>query len=144
MADVVTFADPTVASNILAMPFVIMSVTTGTNEDWIDSIKYVVDDGGGDPDDMPQLDLNGIVFFMEVRRTVEDKEVVIRASSQDGTLDIGDSPNFGYFFITIEHSVMKYILPGTYIADVVGIDAAGVERRLIEITLNLVEGITRP
>ena len=76
-------AVPATTTNLLAMPQVDLSVTTGSNEDWVDSILFLVDDGGGDEADFPQLDLHGIEFLMEVRRRTADNEVVFRASTAD-------------------------------------------------------------
>src|SRR5580765_3341049 len=123
------------------MPMVELSVITGTNEDWIDSLVFLV--GEGDPSDLPQLDLTGIDFEMEVRRNIDDSEVAIRASTKDGTLMIGEPPNFGYLLINISHEQMKIQSPGLYTADIVGTDAFAV-RRVILADIELVEGITRP
>ena len=125
------------------MPLVTVSVITGTNEDWINSIKYLVDNGSGNIDTYPQLDLTGIVFTMEVRRLSPDAEVVIRASTADGTLDIGDAPNIGYLLINIDHETMKKIRPGNYSGDIVGTDDATV-RRCVVVDLEVALGITRP
>src|SRR5262245_49477154 len=129
------------ATNLLAMPLVNVIVVTGNNEDWLDSIKYVVDDGGGDLDAMPQLDLTGIQFDMEVRRLPPDAEVIIRASTKDGTLAVGQSPNTGFLLINVPHAVMKYQRPDNYVADIVGSDGDNV-RRIVEIALEIVYGLT--
>jgi hypothetical protein len=127
-------------TNLLAMPLVNMTVITGTNEDWIDSIKFVVDDSSGDP---PQLDLTGITFTMEVRRQPPDNEVVLRASTDDGTLAVGAPPDFGFLLINIDHEQIKIIKPDDYTADIVGTDG-DIIRRCIVIDLQVVLGITRP
>jgi len=121
------------------MPLAILQVQTGTNEDWIDSVKYVVDTGETDP---PQLDIRGILFEMEVRRQTDDHEVVISATTEDGTLAIGEAPDFGFFLFNIDKEVMKRQTPGKYVADVVGIDAE-FRRVTIQIDLTIFEGITR-
>lgn len=123
------------------MPLVTMTVITGTNEDWVDSIKYLV--AGDEFPELPQLDLTGIAFLMEVRRTAPDTEVVLRASTEDGTLGIGAPPNFGYLMINIDHESMKIIRPGKYVADIVGQDDITV-RRCVVVDLEVVFGITRP
>ena len=131
-------------SNLLAMPLVNLTVITGTNEDWIDSILFLVDDGaGGDPADLPQLDLTGIAFSMEVRRNEEDHEVVVRGSTTDGTLAVGEPPNVGYLLINIDHEEMKVLRPGDYVADIVGVDGPTI-RRVCTIDLEVVIGVTRP
>jgi hypothetical protein len=126
------------------MPLVAISVITGTNEDWIDSIKFVVDDGSTTvPEDLPQLDLTGIRFDMEVRRQPPEAEVIIRASTVDGGLAVGETPNYGFILINIDHEFMKNIVPGTFVGDIVGTDA-GTIRRVILIDLEVQYGITRP
>jgi|SRR6187431_449103 hypothetical protein len=126
-------------TNLLAMPLAILKVETGTNEDWIDSLKYVVDTGEDDP---PQLDLRGIAFEMEVRRRPEDHEVVISASTADGTLAIGDAPDFGFLLINIDKTVMEQQKANEYVADIVGIDVE-FRRVVVQIDLTIFEGITR-
>lgn len=127
-------------TNLLAMPLVQMSVFTGTNEDWIDSIKYVVDTGDEDP---PQLDIRGIYFEMEVRRGTPEHEVVFSANTDDGTLAIGSDPDYGFLLINISHKVMLEQAPGMYVADIVGTDAHNI-RRCVVIDLEIVHGVTRP
>lgn len=129
------------ATNILAMPLVQLVVDTGTNEDWVDSIKFLVDTGVPEAD-MPQLDLRGIVFEMEVRRAAPDHEVILDATTEDGSLVIGDPPDFGYLLINIPNDDMKAIQPGNYVADIVGHDPE-FQRVVVQIALDIVEGITR-
>lgn len=127
-------------TNLLSMPLVSMIVITGTNEDWIDAVKFVVDDGSVD---LPQLDLTGITFEMEVRRQPPDNEVILRASTADGTLAIGEPPDFGFLLINVDHEAMKVIRPAKYTADIIGKDVTTI-RRCILIDLEVVYGITRP
>ena len=124
------------------MPLVSMEVVTGTNEDWIDSIKFVVDDGSGLPEDFPQLDLTGIEFHMEVRRLPPDNEVVIRGTTTDGTLAIGAAPNYGYLLINIDYKHMGIVRPQKYVADITGRDGETV-RRVALIDLEVVFGVTK-
>lgn len=124
------------------MPLVSMDVVTGTNEDWIDSIKFVVDDGSGNVDTMPQLDLTGIEFTMEVRRQAPENEVILRGSTVDGGLAIGMPPDFGFLLINLDHEQMKVVRPGTYVADIVGKDEITI-RRVVTMNLEVVYGITR-
>ena len=129
-------------SNLLAMPLVSMTVVTATNEDWIDSILFLVD--GADPLS-PQLDITGITFHMEVRRRTDDHEVVLRASNANGdrTITIGEPPNVGYLIINIDHETMKTQIPGQYVADIIGNDLEST-RRCILIDLEIQAGVTRP
>jgi hypothetical protein len=144
---------PAPTTNLLSMPLVSLVVETGTNEDWVDSIKFLVDTGSADP---PQLDLTGIIFEMEVRRTAPDHEVVISGSTEEGTLMIGDAPDFGYLIISIPLEMMKVQQPGEYVADIIGIEVRSVEilpggkelrdeirRRVIIIDLTIIQGVTR-
>jgi hypothetical protein len=129
-------------SNLLAMPLVVMEISTGTNEDWVDSIKWLVDTGGTDVSQFPQLDLRGIEFEMEVRRSAADHEVVISASTEAGGLAIGEPPDVGFLLINVDASEMETQQPGIYVADIVGRDAE-TERRVADIVLNIKQGITR-
>lgn len=126
-------------TNLLSMPVAIVTVQTGTNEDWIDSLKYVVESPDPDP---PQLDLRGIAFEMEVRRRPEDHEVVISASTADGTLAIGEAPDWGYLLINIDKAVMAQQNAGEFVADIVGTDVE-FRRVVVQIKLTIFEGITR-
>jgi len=131
-------------SNLLALPFVQMSVQTGNNEDWIDALKYVSPPTGMDPEDpaAPQTDLRGITFEMEVRRSRDDHEVIISATTADGSLSVGAAPNYGYLIFSIRSEVMRSKRAGDYVADVVGRDDQ-YARRVIDMDLTIVEGVTK-
>jgi hypothetical protein len=126
-------------SNLLAMPLVGLTVETGNNEDWIDSIKFVVDTGDVDP---PQLDLREIEFEMEIRRAANDPEVIVAASTENGTLIVGDPPNFGFLTISIPLADMQNIVARDYVGDIIGIDDVNT-RRIASIDLTIVEGVTK-
>jgi len=124
------------------MPLVRIVVETGTNEDWVDTLKFLVDNG--QPDDLkPQLDLRDIAFDMEVRRAAPDNQVVLSASTDDGSITIGAPPDFGYLILNVDHENMMRIKPGAYVADIVGRDSPS-RRVVVQIDLTVVEGITRP
>jgi hypothetical protein len=127
-------------TNLLAIPFVQLTAVTGNNEDWVDSLLFLVDSPDVPP---PQLDLTGIRFEMEVRRAPTDHEVVIRASTDDGTLSIGDAPNTGFLIINIDHVQMLQQVAGAYVADIVGTDQQST-RRVVGMDLTIANGITRP
>lgn len=131
------------ATNVLALPLVAVSVQTGNNEDWLDSVKFVVDEGIGLPvDQMPQLDLRGIDFTMEVRRAATDSEVIIGASTANGTLLIGSPPDFGFLIINLLLVEMQNHAAGNYVGDIVGSD--GINSRVtVAIDLIIVEGVTK-
>lgn len=125
-------------TNLLAIPQVVLSVTTGNNEDWVDSIQYVVDTGDPVP---PQLDLRGIIFEMEIRRTAGAHEVVLSATTANGTLAIGDPPNFGFLLFNIPLDQMKDLLADDYVGDMTGRDG-NFTRVIAQIQLTVVQGLT--
>jgi hypothetical protein len=131
-------------SNLLALPLVQLSIETGNNEDWIDAIKYVAVAEGVLPEDpaAPQVDLRGILFEMEIRRNADDREVIISASTADGTLSVGAPPNYGYLIFFIQYDTMEHVPPGSYVGDVIGRDEEFV-RKFIQMDLTVVEGITK-
>ena len=130
-------------TNVLALPQVALVVATGTNEDWINSLKFVVDDGGGgDVNSLPQLDLRGIKFEMEIRRAPPEHEVILAGSTVDGRLLIGNPPDYGFLIIQIPVKDMETRPPGNYVGDIVGSDGFN-SRVCAQISLEIVEGITR-
>jgi hypothetical protein len=130
-------------TNVLALPLVALTVATGTNEDWINSLKFVVNDGSSsDPNQLPQLDLRGITFEMEIRRNAVEHEVILSASTKDGRLIIGPPPDFGYLLVYVPIEDMKIRKPGSYVGDIVGSDDVN-SRVCVQISLEIVEGITR-
>jgi hypothetical protein len=129
-------------SNVLALPHALVTIETGNNEDWIESFKFVVDDGTTETESMPQLDLRGISFEMEVRRRADDHEVLMSASTDDLKLSVGAFPNYGFLLLRIPVAEMKIRNAGNYVADVVAKDGSYV-RKCMSITLNLIEGVTR-
>jgi hypothetical protein len=130
------------ATNILALPTVLLTVTTGTNEDWIDAVQYVLDDEMIDTTTPNQCDIRGITFWLQVRPRAEDAEVIIEGGTIDGSLKIGDFPNFGFLIFNILESRMRNQFPGDYVADVVA-TADGFTRNVLQITLTIVQGVTR-
>lgn len=130
-------------TNILSIPLTRMTVLTGNNEDWYESIKYVVGaDSEPNVDLLPQLDLRGVEFEMEVRHKSTDHEVVLAANGGNRRLGIGPFPNYGFLLIQVPIDAMKPQLPGSYVADVVATDGS-YTRKVIEMDLTIVEGITR-
>lgn len=131
-------------SNLLSLPLVQVTVQTGNQEDWIDVLKYVAPPVGMEPDDptAPQVDLRGITFEMEVRRVPTDHEVVLSATTDDGTLSIGAAPNFGYLIFNLPVEIMKTQVAGQYVADVIGRDEH-YARKCIQMDLTVIEGVTK-
>jgi hypothetical protein len=127
-------------TNILALPLTQLEILTGNNEDWLESICYVIDDGSTDPTE--QVDLTGITFEMEIRRQAPYHEVVLSGSTDDQSLSVGLSPNYGFLLININYERMKVQEPTQYIGDIVAI-ADGFRRVTIQFDLTIFEGITR-
>jgi hypothetical protein len=126
-------------SNLLAMPQVRLTIETGNNEDWIDSIKFMVDTG--EPV-LPQLDIRGIVFDMEIRRAATDHEVVLTASTENNTLLVGAPPDFGFLLFNIPLAQMRNQRAGTYVGDITGRDGM-FTRTVAQIDLIIIEGVTK-
>jgi len=132
---------PVVTTNLLALPLLQLGVETSNTEDWIESIKYVVDTGAPD-EELPQVDLRGIEFEMEVRRSAPSHEVVINATTEDGSIAIGEPPDYGYLIINVNMSEMRGQVAGKYVADIRGSDGR-YTRVCIQIDLTIFDGITR-
>ena len=130
------------ASNILALPLVTAEIETGNNEDWIDSIKYAVEQDVGTIDDWPQVDLRGIEFEMELRHVASDHEVILNANTKAGTLAIGAPPNVGFLLIHVPYSEMKTKFAGQYVGDIRATTDADT-RVIIQFDLEIVEGVTK-
>jgi hypothetical protein len=125
-------------SNILAMPLVDLQVETSNNEDWIDSILYLVETGDPSP---PQLDIRGITFDMEIRRSALEHEVLLSASTTNGTLKVGAPPDVGYLIFNIPVTKVQDMIAGSYVGDIVGRDSF-YTRQIATVELTIIEGIT--
>lgn len=125
------------STNLLSMPLVEIAVQTGNNEDWVDSLLFLVDEAGSE-----QLDIRNIAFEMEVRRQATDHEVILGASTAAGTLRTGEAPNYGFLIIAVPLADMKTKLAGTYVGDIRGTDPSNT-RRVVLINLTIVEGLTK-
>jgi len=120
------------------MPLVELQVETSNNEDWVDSIVYLVNTGDDPP---PELDIRGITFDMEIRRSATDHEVLLSASTANGTLSIGVPPDFGYFLFNVPVQQMQNLIAGVYIGDITGRDGVHT-RQVAKVQLTIVQGIT--
>ena len=125
-----------IRTNVLSIPKVRVIVVTGTNEDWIESICYLL----GDTE--KQLDLRGIRFEMSVRRRAEDHEVILHATSKNRWLSVAPFPNTGFLLLNVPLAEMRTKLPGNYVADIVARNGV-FNRRIIEMELQIVQGVTR-
>ena len=125
-------------TNILGLPLAHLVIEVGNNEDWIDSLVYIV--SGTDPPE--QLDLRGISFEMHIRRQPEVHEVVLAASTAERSLSIGSSPNVGYLLFFIREHVMRSLWAGRYVGDIRANDGI-FDRVAFTVELTVIEGITR-
>lgn len=125
-------------TNLLAMPLVTLTIITGNNEDWIDSIKFLVDTG--EPE-LPQLDIRNIVFEMEVRREAGEHEVVLSASTENDTLQVGTAPDYGFLIIAVPIETMRSLVASTYSADITGRDEVNT-RVIARVLLTITDGLT--
>jgi hypothetical protein len=132
------------STNILALPLAQMAMTTGNNEDLVESVLFQVGGTGSAPLGIPadQLDLRGIEFNMYVRRSASDHEVLLTLSTDNRGLVIGAFPNIGFLLFYCPLEQVQYLSPGIYVADVVATDGE-YERRTLMIDLTIVQGITR-
>lgn len=134
---------PATTTNVLAIPLATMTVDTGRNEDWVESIVYRVGDSTiVDINTLPQLDLRGIEFEMEVRRRPEDHEVILTVSTALQNMFIGAFPNIGFLIWNVSAEDMQKRQAGSYVADVIA-RAGNHVRKIIQMDLTIVEGITR-
>jgi hypothetical protein len=79
---------------------------------------------------------------MEVRHNVPDHEVIINASTSDGSLIVGPYPNYGWLIFNISVAIMSRQQPDAYVGDIVATDSL-FSRRVITFNLDLVQGVTR-
>jgi hypothetical protein len=126
-------------TNILAMPLVELTIESSNNEDWIDSIVYLVDTGDPVP---PELDIRGIIFEMEIRRSATEHEVVLVASTANGTLLVGTPPEVGHLLFNIPVTHVGALSANVYVGDIVARDSY-YTRQIARIALTIVEGITK-
>jgi hypothetical protein len=126
-------------TNVLALPLSHVVMEASNNEDWIDTLVFLVSDSGPP---LEQLDLRGIGFTMHLRRRPEIHEIVLAASTIDRTLFIGSPPNIGYLIFYVPEDTMRTLWPGQYVGDVVANDAS-FERVCLTLDVTILEGITR-
>lgn len=127
------------ATNVLALPLAHLMIEVANNEDWVDSLVFVVSDSGPP---LEQLDLRGIAFEMHIRRQPEIHEIVLDASTADRRLSIGSPPNVGFLIFYVPQEVMKGLWAGKYVGDIRARDV-NFERVVFTVELTVIEGITR-
>ena len=90
----------------------------------------------------PQLDIRNIIFEMEIRRSALEHEVILSASTANGTLKVGAPPDVGYLIFDIPVTHMHLLIAGTYVGDITGRDSF-YTRQIATITLTVNEGVTK-
>jgi hypothetical protein len=126
-------------TNVLALPLAEADIASSNNEDWIDAFEYLAGENVNTAD---RLDLRGISFELMVRRAADNHEVVAWASTADGTIQLGTTPDSNVLIINVPFEQMRTRAPGVYVADMIARDAV-YQRRVMIINLEIVEGITR-
>ena len=120
------------AIDVWQLPLIDLQFEVGTNEDWVDSIELLDEDG------VTPLDLTGISFRMQVRKTAPDHTVLIDASTTAGTMLVGN----GVIGLYVLEDTMRGVPPGDYVLDIVG-EKAGRAARLATGTVKVLQGVTR-
>jgi hypothetical protein len=126
-------------TNVLALPLAHLVIEASNNEDWIDTLVFLVSDTGPPLD---QLDLRGISFQMHLRRRPEIHEIVLDASTRDRTIFVGSPPDVGYLIFYVPRETMQGLWAGRYIGDIVARDVS-FERVCLTVEMTVIEGITR-
>jgi hypothetical protein len=127
------------ATNVLALPLVHVMFAVSNNEDWIDTLVYMVSDSGPP---LEQLNLRGITFNLHLRRRPEINELVLGASTLDQRIFIGSPPDYGYIIFYVQEETMRSLWPGVYVGDVVASDA-DFQRVTMTVEVTIIEGIYR-
>lgn len=126
-------------TNVLALPLAHLVIEASNNEDWIDSLVFMVSDSGPP---LEQLDLRGIAFEMHLRRRPEIHEIVLDASTANHTMFIGSPPDIGYLIFYVPRETMQGLWAGVYVGDIVARDG-DFERVTLTVQMTVLEGITR-
>lgn len=120
-----------VATNLLILPLVSLTIAVGTNEDWIDGLAFY-------DNAMNALALDGIAFKMTLRHVVDEATAPITASTGEGSLlTSGNRFNFN-----VPVATMGIVPPAAYVMDVVGM-ADGHQRIIMQGQVTVFEGVTR-
>lgn len=121
------------ATNILYMPAVVMQMTVGNNEDWIDGLEYQDEQTPAEP-----ISLDGIDFEMEMRVVAQSATVVLRAATDNNLIRVAGNT----WQLLVPAETMLLIPPATYEFDMLG-HGDGYTRRLAQGTVTVVLGVTR-
>jgi len=130
-------------TQILNLPKLGFSVSTGTNEDWTDAWAYL--DASGNP-----ISGAGITLNLMLRRSADDVEAQVIASSVAGPLNglpLNGALSWGgagmnVITLAIPDTTMGRVPPGDYVGEVQAV-AEGFSKTIAEIDVTVVQGIVR-
>jgi hypothetical protein len=122
------------ATNLLYLPTVVLSIEASNNADWLDGLEYW---DAAPPAGNPIM-LDGIVFALEMRSAPPAATVVLQATTSNGFLKT--YANTWQLFVPA--ATMQLVPPGDYVFDLLGM-ADGRTRNLVQATVTIDLGITR-
>jgi hypothetical protein len=105
------------------------------NYDWVVSFKYT--DAASNP-----INLTGSTIKMEIRNLETDHTAVVSVYSPNNGIAI-PTPTNGQFEIFITRDELARLSAGDYVADMVRLMPSGLQERIWEGTVTVVEGTTR-
>jgi hypothetical protein len=125
------------ATQLLSIPLVNLTVQVFTNEDWLDALAYY--DLANNP-----ISLLGIHFALEMRHAVEDATALISITNNPDDDPVGGKIIItdNQFAISVPVSKMLRVPRGSYVFDSVG-TAEGLQRVVMTGTIAVIEGVTR-
>ncbi len=122
------------ATNLLYLPTVVLVCSQSNNADWLDGLEYWdADPPAGNP-----IDLDGIVFALEMRTAPPAATVVLKATTDNGFLRTYANT----WQLLVPAPTMALVPPGDYVFDLLGF-ADGRTRNLVQATVTVDLGITR-
>lgn len=129
-------------SNLMTLPPLGgMTFSITTNGGWYDIINFP------QPGSTLPIDLTGIDFHAELRRTIGDANVILDLSTKNAPPNFINGRETGNLFFSADASLFSKITPGVYVMDMLAIDiVTSMVRNLCELSPILVtinQGITR-
>jgi hypothetical protein len=112
-------------------------MTVDNNGSW--SVAYQFDD----PDDLTWT-LNGCSFEMDVKRNSYDAVPLLSLSTANGRIITDDTVQRVIHFNVTAADLQSSLDPGTYVYDLIMIDATGVRWPFMNGTVTIVQGVTYP
>lgn len=129
-------------SNVMLLPQLGgMTFSITTTGGWYDAIPFF------DPATGLPLDLSGITFHAELRRTVSDAQNVLDLSSATSPATLINGKTSGVLYFSADATLFTNMKPGIYMMDILATDDLSVmvrnlcEQAPIAVTVN--QGVTR-